>query len=351
MCGFGGRKRPGWDNLGRRVLPLLAIGGLAVIGAACGEEAQPGLGAGVNVPTTVATTTTTVATTTTASTVDFSQPVFQSTAPLADDIDPTDVAALVADIRGPTADVTEQVRRLAPFLDLSVAPVAQITGIEVTLAPEDDDDLHPVEVLVRFRTPETAPELATSIENQFSGLAWFPNEQATVEGPDGPVIDSVFRFPGISPDETEFRSTVTGASAATTAQFDYHVLAEEDDVTDEEGATYFERLSSWQDGLELTRVATLTEVGVETDDDGGRVVARYTITADDEADALDSLLEAVARSDYELLGGSADQPPTTAPIQLIDEAGTIVLIDVLLSTTEGSFGVEASHSFDLTSLD
>jgi hypothetical protein len=350
MRGFGGRNRSGRENLDHRVVALVVVGGLSALVAACGEEAQPGLGAGVNVPTTVATTTSTIATTTTASTVDFSQPIFQSTAPLASDIDPTDVAALVADIRGQTADVTEQVRRIAPFLDLSVAPVAQITGIDVTLAPEDDDELHPVEVLVRFRTPETAPELVTTIENQFSGLAWFLNEQTTAEGPNGPVTNSVFRFPGISPDETEFRSSVVGEPAATTAEFEYHVLAAQDDVADEEGVTYFERLSSWQDGLELTRVATLTDVGVETDENSGRVVARYTITADDEAEAIESLLEAVARSDYELLGG-ADQAPTTTPLQLIDGSGTIITIDVLLSTIEGSYGVEASHGFDLTPLD
>ncbi|MEL6982551.1 MAG: hypothetical protein AAFO29_09015 [Actinomycetota bacterium] len=332
-------------------MPTLVLGTLSVLAvASCGEEAQPGLGAEVTVPTTIATTTTTVATTTTVSTVDFNRPVTQGTATLGEDIGPTDVAALVADIRGQTADVSAQVGRLAPFLDLPLVPVAQITGLDLTMAPEDDDR-YPVEVTVRFRTPEPAPDLVIAIENQLSGLAWFPNEQVTTDGPDGPVTRSEFRYPGFNPDETEFLSMVVGDPAATTAELTYRVLAEEDEVADEEGVTSVERLSSWQAGLELTRVATLTEVGIETDEDSGRVLARYSITADDEAEAIERLLLAVSNSDYELLGGNAEEAPTTGPLRLVDESGAIILIDVSPTADEDSFAVEASHGFELTPLE
>lgn len=343
----GGRRsldRRGW---------AVAIGSLlAVAVASCGQEERPGLGAGAAVPTTVVQTTTSTAPTTTSSTIDFARPVTQATAALADEAGPEDVAALVADIRGQSANVSAQVQRLAPFPDLGIAPIAQISGLDLTLGPEEDD-LNPSLVTVRFRVPATEVGLVKGIADRFDALAWYQTDQTRTDGVDGITVESVFRIPGFDPDEAEFRSSVTegGQAGAITVELTSVAKSDRDDVIDADETSYYERLASWQEPLALTRVADLTEVGIETAEESGIVFARYTIQAEDEAEAIARLALASARGDYELLGATADAPPTASPLRLVGENGTLVIVEVTPGPGQDAFVVEASHGFELTPLD
>lgn len=332
---------------------VIAIGCLiTLLGASCGQGEQPGVGAGVALPSTVVTTTTSTIPTTTSSTIDFARPITQGSAALAEDADLDQVAALVADIRGQSADVTAQAKRLAPFPDLGVTTVAQISGIDVALSPEEDG-LHSSTVTLRFRVPGSEIDLVKQIIDRFDALAWYQTGQTTTESAEGTITESIFRIPGFDPDEAEFRSSITvgGAGGATIVELTSVAKSKLQDVVDSEDITYYERLSAWQDGLALTRVADLTEVRVETTEDSGSVIARYTMAADDEADAIASLALASARGDYEILGATADEPPTSGPLRLVDETGNLVIVDVTAGLGEQTFSVEATHGFELTPLD
>ena len=351
MCGLGfpSRRRRFLVRRGQAI----AIGcAVAVFGASCGQGEEPGLGAGVPTPSTVITTTTSTIPTTTSSTIDFSRPITQGSAPLAEEAGLDEVAALVADIRGQSADVSAQVERLAPFPDLGLTPVAQITDIEVSLSPEEDG-LHPSTVTLRFRVPGTEVDLTDRIIDRFDALAWYQTDQTTTESTGGTITESIFRIPGFDPDEAEFRSAVTlgAAGGATLVELTSVARSKSEDVVDAEDLTYYERLSVWQDSLALTRVADLDEVGVTTREDSGSVFARYTIEADDEADAVADLALASARGDYEILGATADEPPTSGPLRLVDESGNLVIVDLSPGPSAETFVVEASHGFELTPLD
>ncbi len=352
MCGLGfpSRRRRSVVRRGN----ALAIGALlALLGASCGQgDEDAGIGAGVAVPPTVAVTTTSTIPTTTSSTIDFARPVTQGSAPLAEQAGPDDVADLVADIRGQSADVSAQVQRLAPFPDLGITTVAQIIDIDVSLSPETDD-LHPSTVTLRYRVPGSETDVTKQIVDRFDALAWYQANESTTEGADGTVTDSVFRIPGFDPDETEFRSSVTvdRAGGATIVELTSVVMSKLEDVVDAEDTTYYERLSAWQEGLAFTGVADLTEVGVVTREDSGTVLATYSMTADDEAAAIARLALASARGDYEILGATADEPPTSGPLRLVDESGNLVIVDVSPGSGEETFSIEASHGFELTPLD
>jgi len=347
--GFPSRRRRFVVRRGQAI----AIGCLAMLlAASCGQEEQPGIGAGVAVPSTVVTTTTSTVPPTTSSTIDFSRPVTQGSAPLAAEAGLDEVAALVADIRGQSADISAQAERLAPFPDLGVTTVAQISGIDVSLSPEEDD-LHPSTVTLRFRVPGSEVDLTKRIIDRFDALAWYQTDQTTTEGTGGTVTESIFRIPGFDPDEAEFRSSITigGVGGATIVELTSVAKSKPEDVVDGEDITYYERLSAWQEGLALTRAADLTDVGVETADDAGTVFARYTMSAGDEAEAIARLALASARGDYEILGATADEPPTSGPLRLVDETGNLVIVDVTAGPGEETFSVEASHGFELTPLD
>ncbi len=332
---------------------VIAIGCLiTLLGASCGQGEQPEVGAGVALPSTVVTTTTSTIPTTTSSTIDFARPITQGSAALAEDADLDQVAALVADIRGQSADVTAQAKRLAPFPDLGVTTVAQISGIDVALSPEEDG-LHSSTVTLRFRVPESEADLTQRIINRFEALAWYQTSQTTAEVAGGTNTEAIFRIPGFDPDEAEFRSSITVATngGATIVELTSVARSETEDITDDEDTTYYGRLSAWQEGLALTRVAELTDVGVATTEDSGTVVANYTIEADDEADAIARLALASASGDFEILGATADDPPTSGPLRLVDESGNVVIVDISPGTDEETFSVEATHGFELTPLD
>lgn len=341
--------RSEWRTTHRRG-SVLMLGGLAMVAAAaCGQEQQPALGAGTVGQTTLSVVTTTIPATTT-TTIDFDRPITQGTVLLVEDAEPNDVADLVADIRGQTAGVSAQVRRLAPFPDLVVAPVAQITGIGIVLSPEEDDR-YQVRSGVRVRVPVDATTIADAIRDEFYGMAWNPNDQAATDIDGQTATETVFRRSGFAPDELEFLLSVRSGAGASLVEMTYLVSAEEAEVTDDDGVTYYDRLSSWQDGLALTRAARLTEVGIETDDDSGRVFARYLISADDETEAVALLARASASGDYDLLGATADDPPTSGPLRLVNSSGDLVIVDISPAQGDDTFEVEAVHGFELDPLD
>ncbi len=347
--GFPSRRRRIPVRRGRAVAIACLM---TVLGASCGQAEQPGVGAGVAAPSTIVTTTTSTIPTTTSSTIDFSRPVTQGSAALTADAGLDEVAALVADIRGQSADVSAQVRRLAPFPDLGVTTLAQISGIDVALSPEEDD-LHPSTVTLRFRVPVSEVDLMKRIIDRFDSLAWYQTGQTTTESVEGTITESIFRIPGFDPDEAEFRSSITvgGPGGATIVELTSVARSKAQDVVDAEDTTYYERLAAWQDGLALASVADLTEVGIETIEDSGSIIARYTMAADDDAEAIARLALASIRGDYEILGATADEPPTSGPLRLVDESGNVVIVEVAPDPGGETFSVEASHRFELTPLD
>lgn len=341
--------RPWWNAMGRRGPAVTVVGLLALVTAGCGQGQQPGLGADVvgSTTLTIPTTTTPTATTTT---IDFNRPVFQGVAPLAEEAGLDDVVALVVDLRGQTNDVTEQITRLAPFLDIDAAVVAQITGIDIVLAPEDENR-HPGSATVWFRTPVAGPDVVLAIDNEFQSLGWFTNDVSRSETDGDTITESVFRNPGFDPDELEFRSSVVSGQGTTTVELTYVVAADDEEATADDGSTYFERLSAWQDELSLPGAAELTEVGVEADDEAGAVFARYLLTADDETEAIALLVRSIASGDYQLLGATADDPPTAGPLRLVDPDGTLVVVELAPSPADETFLIEARHGFVLDPLD
>ena len=138
---------------------------------------------------------------------------------------------------------------------------------------------------------------------------------------------------------------------ATTAELTYVVRAEPDEVDNGDGSPYFERLSAWQDGLSLPRAVELTDVGVRTDEDSGTVFARYLLSADDEAEAVAIVARAAASGDYELLGASTDEPPTTGPLRLVDDDGRIVVVEIVAASEDETFAIEAAYGFTLEPID
>ena len=194
----GEHNRPWWRATGRRGSMVAITGLLAVAAIGCGQGSEPELGTGIVGPTTMATTTTVPASTTT--TVDFSRPITQGLTPLAEDAGLIEVTELVADMRGQSDDVAAQVQRLAPFLDLSPAPVAQILGVDITLS-EVEEGRYPATVTVRLRVPDTGPDLVAAIDDEFTSLGWFTNSVSRREVDGGTATDAVFRNPGIDPDD------------------------------------------------------------------------------------------------------------------------------------------------------
>lgn len=349
MYRSGMHNRPWFPTIGRRG-STIAFGCLLAVGAAgCGQREPPELGTGVAGPTTLISTTTTIAATTT-TTINFDRPVTQGLAPLGPDAGPTEVADLVADLRGQSDDVAVQVMRLAPFLAIRPAAVAQIMGIDVTLAAPVEGR-YPSLATVRFRVPAEGPDLVRRIDDGFQSLGWFTNSEARREVDGGLVTESAFRNPGFDPGDLEFRSSVATGTGPTVVELTYLVNADLDEVEADDGTTYFERLAAWQAGLSFSRVAELTEVGVETVEDAGTILAHYRLPADSEAEAVALLVQATAGGDFELLGASADDPPPSGPLRLVDEAGAIVVVEIAPGPDGESFEVEAAHRFDLAPLD
>lgn len=326
----------------------LAVGTLVLVG--CGT--QQVLENDVAGPVTAPPPTVTTVPETTTTTVDFDRPVLQGDDPLAADAGPGEVAAMVDDIRGQTADVDAQVRRLAPFPDLAGPPVAQILDLAIALAPETDDG-YPAAARVRYRVPDRGADVAQAIGDELRSLGWFTADGTNDTTPDGATWDLVFRIPGRAAETVELRAVVEELPGVTIVDLEYVVVAADEDMlpVEEEAATHLDRLAAWTDDLPLPRAASLTEVGIETAPEEGSLSARFQLPAEDEADAVAAVLRSIGAQGYQLRGGVTDEAPTSGPLELVDEDGSEVLITFRAAGEPGSIEVEASTTFPLTPLD
>ena len=357
------RRRSG--RRGRVPAALLAVSllGLGLVGCGGGDEVIQNAAAA---PTTTSTTTTTVPPTTT-TTIDFDRPVVQGTAALLAGALPTDVAELVADIRGQTADVDAQVRRLAPFPDLTEPAVAQIMDIAVALAPAAEGG-YPSTSRIRFRCPYRPADLAKLLSDDLRALGWFKSDETVQTAPvsdgdaDGEAAgpsryDMTFRLPGRAGDDLELRVTIEGGPlTVTVVDVEYSILAARAEAAPDDGDTYFERLSDWDGDLPIPRAADLIEVAIETAPRAGALTLRYVIAADDEAEAVAAVLGSIRRGGYRLVTTS-EEAPTAGPLELAmeeepdrPEQPTVVL-EFQNGPEPGIVEFEAVVAFDMPLLD
>jgi hypothetical protein len=351
-AGDDGARSPGGRAAGRLgTVGQLVAGALVLVGCGTQQVLENDVAGPVTAPPPTATTVATVPETTT-TTIDFDRPVVQGDDPLEADAGPGEVATLVGDIRGQTADVDAQIRRLAPFPDLAGAPVAQILDLAISLAPETDDG-HPAAARVRYRVPDRGADAAKAIDDELRSLGWFTADGTSSTAPDGATWDMVFRIPGRAAETVELRAVVEELPGVTIVDLEYVVLADDDEVlpTGDEAATYLDRLAAWTDDLPLPRASSLTEVGIETAPEEGTLSARFRLPADDEAEAVAAVFRSIGSRGYQLRDGAADEAPSAGPLDLVDEDGSEVLISFRPAGEPGSFVVEASISFPLTPLD
>ncbi|MEM9565195.1 MAG: hypothetical protein AAGA93_21415, partial [Actinomycetota bacterium] len=329
---------------------LLAIA-LMLVAAACGSE-EPGLGTASQTPTTVlAPTTTTTTTTIPTTTIDFDRPISQDIDPLDEGAGPAEIAALVENIRGQTTNIAVQVERLAPFPGLPGPAVAQILDVAISLAPADDDDRFPSTATVRYRTPEPPAAMVKGSDDELRSLGWYKADDVTTATEGGELTEMRFLVSGRRPEELQLEASVEGVEGATLVELSYTVLTAGDDAAPDDGPTYFERLSAWEQDLGFPRAAELVSVDVATADDLGSLKATYRLSADDEADAVATVAAAVDGGDYQLLGSDAAEPPASGPLRLVGEDGTIVTVDFAPGSEDEVFEVVATTTFPLTPLD
>ena len=322
----------------------LSLGGLL---AACGGGEVT---TDVAAPAPAVATTTTTAPTTTVSTIDFDRPVVQAETALVEQATLDEVAALIEELRGQTLDVDAQVRRLAPFPDLAQPAVAQIMDIAVSLAPVSDG-LQPSAARVRFRVPDNEATTTEAISDDFRALGWFRAANSTDVDGDRTVTDLTFRFPGRSADDQELRATIEGRPGVTVVDLEHALWATAAEATPEDGtASYFARLSAWQEVLPIPRAATLVEVGIETAPDEGVLAASYALPAADEATAVGAIVRSIGAGGLQLRDAGGE-PPVAGPLELVDEDGTSVTIEIRPGPEDGVFEITATHAFPLTPLD
>ncbi len=349
----GNTNRAGLRTPVRATRRSAAMVAMVLFLAACGGS-TPDLGSAADAPiTTVAPVTTTATTEPTMPTtsIDFGPALDQGLSPLDEEAGPDDVAALLDDIRGPSADIATQIGRLAPFLAIQGPSVARITDVSVTLSPEVDD-AHPATARVRFWIPGDGEMMLEDLDDELRSIGWFQAGGTTGMSERGqPTTVAYFRNPGFRADELELEVSFEDGPGPSLVEFGYVLLGSEEQVDRGDGVTYFERLSAWQEDVPLPRAAELLEVGVETSADAAVLQATYLLSAEDEAEAVSLAAGALGGSSFQLLGASADDPPISGPLRLVDEDGTIVILDFTRSIEAEQFEIVATTGIGLTPVD
>jgi hypothetical protein len=332
-----------WRGLPRRRAwaPILAIMALT---AACAGEAEPGLG-GVAVTTTIPTTTIPAETTTT---IDFARPIVEGTDPLGIEAEPADVADLVDDLRGQTENVSRQMARLGPFPWLAGPPVAQIVDIDVALEPENEDGLHRSTISVRYRVPDALPTADEFLFNSFKAQGW--NRLDESERAEDEATIREIRYIQFGVQDEEVTARIESRPGVTFIDLSHEVLADGPAATPDESGTYFERLSAWAENLPVPRAAVPVSAGVTATDDTGRLALRYRLAAADEETAVAAVLARIGGEGYQLSGVPEGERPVTGPLTLVDEAGTIVVIEFTEDALDATFELDLSTTFELTPL-
>lgn len=319
----------------RRVWPAAISFGLALGLTACGGEAEPGA-----VVTTVSTTTTiptTTIPTTTTSTINFDQEPDQGETPLPENSTATELFAVVDDIRGPTRNASDQLRRLATFVELASPQKAQILDFSIAVEPIEDDRSE-ISTQIRMRAPQTTEELATFYDGELRSGAWIKASFSDTTSEGLPGTELVYRIPGVSGSETELSINLTKGPVSI-IDIDYVAVSEEDDPS-------FEQLVAWQSAIRTPRTSTEAKTVVFTAEDTSSLQVIYTLEADTAAEAREDIIDLV-RDDEFTIASPDSSGTSTAPLLLIDEEGQEYLLDFAPTRDPELFWLMVSATADL----
>lgn len=341
-----GTKSQSWAPSLRRALagPLTGAVATVAIGillVGCGGESAPSLG-NETVETTIATTTSTLPPET-GTTIDFTRAPNQVDSELPEDATIAEVITIVDNIRGPTADLEKQMRRLAPFAELSSPPGAQIMDLSVTVRkpqPDDEDQRDSIEAIVDFRSPQDPVTLLDFFDAETRSGSWNRVEKLdeTVDGV--PAVTQEYKVPGKS---QELTIRVVGGPFST-VRINYRNLVEEDEDPS------FDLLSGWQSDVRTPGSARVVETRLSTAEDIGTLETVYLLTADTAAEAREATASLVRQAEFQqsAADGSGEN---AAPLVLIDQDQQEFLLEFATTLDPEIIELTVSTSFGLLPID
>ncbi|MGB5757497.1 MAG: hypothetical protein WBM50_11325 [Acidimicrobiales bacterium] len=300
-------------------------------------------------PSTTGSTTTAVPTQT-GPTIDFDRLPNQSTSPLPEGATATELAAMVDDMRGPTNDVSEQMIRLAPFVDFDTPPKSQITDLSITVAPTEEGLLR-ISAGVALRSPLRATALAAHFDIDRDSQAWNRLSQVEETVDRAVEITQVFRNPGYSGDDNEMRVTIIDGPFSV-YRVDYLIVtdpAAEADL-DEDAVDVLASLLGWQEAIRLPQSATLVEARIRTAEDLGRLEAVYRVPGETAAEVRADIGALIRPAEFETPapGGSGEN---AAPLVLIDSDQRRFLVEFATAREPEIIEIVISTEFDLQPID
>jgi hypothetical protein len=331
------RVQPLGVALGWVARPTLSLG-LAIGLAACGGETEPTAGdqAVASTTTTTAPTTTTEPPVTT-TTINFDREPTQDDAPLPENSTAEELFDVVNDMRGATRDASEQIERLATFLDLASPERSQILDFSIAVEPVEDDRFD-ISTQVRLRAPQPTAELATFYDGELRSAGWIKAafSETTTDGLPGTEL--IYRVPGTSGADTELSITLTQGQFSV-IDLDFKFLSEEDDPS-------FEQLVAWQSDIRTPRSATLAKTVVFTTEDTASLQVIYALEADTAAEAREDI-EDLVRDDEFTIESATVSGTTVAPLLLVDEDGQEYLLDFAPTRNPELFWMMVSATAEL----
>ena len=321
-----------------RTLFPAALVALGLIASACSGETEP---AAQPVEAQQPTTTTTTIPPETTTTIDFNRPITQDTIPIGEETSISDLAAVVASMRGQTINVSDQMSRLARFQELATPNMAQILDFSTAVSPIPDEDDFVVESTVLFRVPQDRLTIEMFLLDELRSRGW--NKASETSQPvDGVTTTTlVFRIPGTPGNITELTAIVSELPGQTQIDLAYQTRVPEED-------TSFERLQFWQDELATPFSADVTQVSAATADDLGVISVVYELDAETPAEASEDILELQDEEVFRI--GTAPETETEAFL-LIDQSRQEWLVEFATTDVADTIAMTVSNTFDLEPID
>ncbi len=334
----------------RAIIWLLGAAALALL-VGCGGEASSGLG-NEPLPATTRPTPTTIPVDT-GPTIDFDRLPNQSSTPLPEDATATEVAAVVDDMRGPTDDISEQLARLAPFVDFETPTNSQITDLSLSVATADEEQVR-ISARVALRSPLPPAELAEHFDIDRRSEAWFMVSEVDEIVDRAARITQVYRKPGRSGDETELTVTITDGPF-TVYEVDYRVEIEPDaeDGADDDAADSVDTLASllaWQEAIRLPQSADFVETRISTADDLGKLEVVYEIPGETAAAVRENISRLVRPAEFET-PASDGSGENAAPLVLVDTDQRRFLVEFAVTREPELIETIISTEFGLQPID
>ncbi len=244
-------------------------------------------------PSTIVTTTTEPPPTTT--TIDFTVASQGLTAPVPDEPTIDELTDVINDVRGNTADITGEMNRLAPFVQLSSATVAQIVDIAIAAEPGVDGRVRTTSSVVAY-VPADGATVATLIDDELRAAGWNRAEQTDNSEGSNVSVERAYRVPGTPGDEQQLVVAVEGEpTEATLLRLEYDV----EDDTEENEAT-LARLTAWQSNLPSPRSSTFESATAKTDGDEATLSLAYSVPAESTLEARRQFAGQLSSAGYDV---------------------------------------------------